>query len=592
MKIDLSSVTPQSIRRGINYIKNAGIDGIMSELRYKMRGPGFSYDGWYKKKHMADEQELERQRGEELTYSPKVSIIVSVYRTPVNFLSAMLESVIGQTYANWELVIVDGSRTSDINIPETKNIVQGYMEKDERINYILLDEDIGISECLNLAVEMSSGDYVALLSHDDIITQDALYTMVNALQEDKAYIIYSDEDKMSEEQSRYSEPAFKPDFDIDLLRAYNYIGYFTLVKRSLVQAVGGFRKEYEGISYYDYILRCCERVWGERNSGIRHIPRVLYHMRKHGETAEREKKRKNRCEIGRKAVEEHLNRMGVLATVAHSEMPGIYKVTYDTPGNPFLSIVIVGANNPDTMKKCILPLYERARYSNFEIIIVDRYEGNETLNKFYRSMESTRRNIHIKSESDELSVPRLREKGAAAAMGDYLLFIDAETEVMQATAIGEMLGICMRNEVGAVGGILYGDNDSTYKSCYAVGKDGQLLDVYKGLKRGDKSYMMRNRISSEYSAVSASCMMVKRELFHRVGGFSEKFDSWLADIDFCLRVIQHGLVVVMAADAGWYIHNIYSLETVKPSSEEMDLFDILWGQYIATGDRYLSNHFL
>lgn len=592
MKIDLSSVTPQSIRRGINYIKNAGIDGIMSELRYKMRGPGFSYDGWYKKKHMADEQELERQRGEELTYSPKVSIIVSVYRTPVNFLSAMLESVIGQTYANWELVIVDGSRTSDINIPETKNIVQGYMEKDERINYILLDEDIGISECLNLAVEMSSGDYVALLSHDDMITQDALYTMVNALQEDKAYIIYSDEDKMSEEQSRYSEPAFKPDFDIDLLRAYNYIGYFTLVKRSLVQAVGGFRREYEGISYYDFILRCCERVWGERNSGIRHIPRVLYHMRKHGETAEREKKRKNRCEIGRKAVEEHLNRMGVLATVAHSEMPGIYKVTYDTPGNPFLSIVIVGANNPDTMKKCILPLYERARYSNFEIIIVDRYEGNETLNKFYRSMESTRRNIHIKSESDELSVPRLREKGAAAAMGDYLLFIDAETEVMQATAIGEMLGICMRNEVGAVGGILYGDNDSTYKSCYAVGKDGQLLDVYKGLKRGDKSYMMRNRISSECSAVSASCMMVKRELFHRVGGFSEKFDSWIADIDFCLRVIQRGLVVVMAADAGWYIHNIYSLETVKPSSEEMDLFDILWGQYIATGDRYLSNHFL
>lgn len=592
MKLDLSSVAPKGIRRGISYIKNNGIEGIMSDIRYKLSGPGLSYDGWYRK-HMADEAELKRQRETELLYSPKVSILVSVYKTPANFLSAMLESVIEQTYGCWELVIVDGSRTirSNQDIPETKKIVQQYMEMDERINYILLDEDIGISECLNLAVEMSSGEYVALMSHDDVIAKEALYTMVNALQEDRADIVYSDDDKMSEEQSRYFEPAFKPDFDIDLIRAYNYIGYFTLIKRSLVQAVGGFRREYEGVQYYDYILRCCEHVWNDRSASIRHVSRVLYHMRKHGETAEREKKRMLRSEMGRKAVEEHLKRMDVFATVSHSDMPGIYKIAYDTPANPLLSIIIVGNDNVEDMKKCIQSLYEKARYSNFEIIVVDRYEGNEELNKFYRRMENMRRNIHVVSESDELSVSRLRVKGASFAVGDYMLFLDGNTEVMDVTAMGEMLGICMRSEVGAVGGILYGDNQAVYKSCYAVGADGRFDDVYKGIKRGDRGYMMKNRITSECSAVSSSCMMVKRELFYRIGGFSDKFETELADIDFCLRVIQHGFCVVMAADAGWYIHNTYSLDNRKIPSEELDLFNILWGQYISKGDRYLSNRF-
>lgn len=608
MKFDKSSFSARNIKKGFNYIRNNGLDGVMSNIRYKMSGPGLSYNGWYKSQHEADEEELSRQRETVFPYAPVISILVSVCRTPELFLRAMIESVQKQTYGQWELVIVDGSQADKGQNPEevavyeklysleTERTIRQYMEQDSRIRYILLERDQGVAYSFNCALEMAVGDYIALLDHDDILTEDALYCVASALQEGRYNVLYSDSDKMSEDGRRYSNPAFKPDFNIDLLRAYNYMAHLCVVKRELALSVGGFRREYDAATQYDFLLRCCEGGMRTESllpdiTGIKHIPRILYHWRIHGSAGERERKKQRTKEAGKKALEAHLNKMGCYATVTHVGETGMYKVLYDTPGNPFLSIVIHGDADPDMMERCLMPLYEKNRYSNFEIIIVDtRCDDGEVMG-FYRRMEVLRKNIRVVTEPGLVSLPEIRNRGAEFAKADYLLFMDCNTEIIDSTAIGEMLGICIRNEVGIVGGMLYADNQTVWSSGIIVGLNGTVADAYRGLRRGDYGYMMHNRFNCDYSAVSASCMLVKKDLFRKLGGFSDKFKSGLSDIDFCLRMSEHGRYVVLAADAGWLYHRTGIKHREEIPAAERDLFGIYWDRLLREGDPFYNSNF-
>lgn len=608
MKFDRSSFSARNIKKGFNYIRNNGFDGVLSQIRYKMSGPGLSYNGWYKNHHEVDEEKLSRQRETALPYEPVISILVSVCRTPELFLRAMIESVQKQTYGKWELVIVDGSQADNGQNPEgisayekvysleTEKIVRQYMDSDSRIRYILLEQDQGVAFSFNCALEMAEGEYIALLDHDDILTEDALYSVVSALQEVRYNVLYSDSDKMSEDGRRYSDPAFKSDFNIDLLRAYNYMAHLCVVKRALALSVGGFRWEYDAATQYDFILRCCEDGMRAESllpdiTGIKHIPRILYHWRIHGSAEERERKRQRTKEAGKKALEAHLNRMGCYATATHIGETCMYKVLYDTPGNPLLSIIMYGNAEPDMMERCLMPLYEKNRYSNFEIIIVDTRCDDGEMMAFYRRMEAMRKNIRVVTEPGLTSLTEIRNRGAELAKADYLLFMDCNTELMDSTAIGEMLGICMRDEVGIVGGMLYADNQTVWSSGIIVGLNGIAADVYRGLRKGDYGYLMHNRLNCDYSAVSASCMLVKNDLFHKLGGFSDKFKSELSDIDFCLRMSEHGRYVVLAADAGWYYHKTGTGRREEIPTAERDLFGIFWDRILREGDPFYNSNF-
>lgn len=608
MKFDKTSFSARNIKKGFNYIRNNGLGGVMSQIRYKMSGPGLSYDGWYKDNHEADEEELSRQRETTLNYAPVISVLVSVCRTPEFFLRAMIESVQKQTYVNWELVIVDRSQADHgqdsvdasaydiVYSLETEKIIRQYMEDDSRIRYILLDKNQGIAYSFNRALEAAGGEYIALLDHDDILTEDALYCVALALQEKRYDVLYSDSDKMSEDGSRYSDPAFKPDFNIDLLRSYNYMAHLCVVKRNLALSVGGFRREYDAATQYDLILRCCEDGMRAGSvspdvTGIKHIPRILYHWRLHGRAEERERKRQRAKEAGKKALESHVTGMGYYATVAHVGDTGMYKVLYDTPGNPFLSIIIPGGGDPDLMEQCLAPLFEKNRYSNFEIIIIDTVCDEGEVTAFYRRMEALRKNIRVVTEPGLTSAPEIRNRGAELAKADYLLFMDCNTEIMESTAIGEMLGICMRNEVGIVGGMLYAENQTVWHSGIAVGLNGVATDVYRGIRKGDYGYLMHNRLNCDYSAVSASCMMVKSDLFHKLGGFSDKFQSELSDIDFCLKMVEHGHYVVLAADAGIYYHEAGTAQRTELLPPEKDLFRIFWERILREGDPFYNPNF-
>ena len=623
MKFSLSSINAQNIKKGMNYIRYNGLGGVWSRVKYKMSGPGLNYNSWYKENHEADAEELERQRETTFSYEPVISILVPVYKTPELILRAMIESVCNQTYGKWQLCIVDGSGAElskdessyvvaeEIEEAEsikyrldTERIVHEYMENESRIDYQILDENLGISENTNKALQLAVGDYIALLDHDDVLTEDALYYIVEALQEEKYDALYSDEDKISEDGSRYSDPAFKPDFSIDLLRAHNYITHLFVAKRELAIKLGGFRKEYDGAQDYDFILRCCENIYSDNLSAtvrIKHIPRVLYHWRiNNTSVASNPHKKEYAKEAGKKALADHIKRMGVYATVAHTDMWGIYKVNYDTPGNPFISIVIPGGDDMATMKRSINPLFEKARYSNFEIIIVCAKLDNPAMPKFYSDLERQRKNIRVVSNVDLQSMSAIRNYGASLTNGDYILFLDNNTEILDATAIGEMLGICMRKEVGAVGGTLYTDSNATFHKGIAVGINGVGTYLYQGVKKGEFGYLMHNRVNENFSALSASCLLVKKEIFQAVGGFSEKFQTDIADIDFGLRICQYNKLLVGVADAGWYYHKPTQPikieakareEAEQLACQEEELFSILWSQQLSSGDPYYNPNF-
>lgn len=570
MKFGLSGLNAQNIKKGLNYIKYNGVSGVLSRVKYKMSGPGLAYNNWYRENHQIDEEEVLRQRETHFAYEPLISILVPIYMTPEFFLRAMIESVQHQTYGNWELCLVDGTRSVEQKVVvkeqsaydkvyslETERIIRQYMESDDRIKYKLLEENEGIAENTNKALAIATGDYIALLDHDDILTEDALFSVVSELQDIRYDILYSDEDKMSEDGTKFSDPAFKPDFNIDLLRAHNYITHFFVTKRELANLIKGFRKEYDGAQDYDFILRCCENA-----RAIKHIPRVLYHWRINNRSvAANPHKKEYAREAGKKALADHIKRIGYYATVAHTEMWGIYKVTYETPGNPFISIIISGCRDEESMKKCLSPLFEKARYSNFEVIVVDNVEADTTRALCYRHLEAMRKNIRVVSNPELANKNAMRNYGASIAKGDYFLFLDNNVEVDEATGIGEMLGICTRPEVGMVAGNIYSENNVLLNGGIALNVNGVYSYLYQGLRKNDFGYLMHNRVNSDYSAVSSSCAVVKKRLFFDVGGYNEAYDSEFGDIDFCLKIRERQMLIVVAADASWKL--------VKPSSYDI-----------------------
>lgn len=596
MKLDL-----KDIKKGINYIKYQGVSGIWSNIKYRVSGPGLAYSGWYKDKHEADEEEYARQRETKFDYEPLISIIVPVYMTPEFFLRTMIESVMAQTYSNWQLCLVDGSRAVDegeekrlsayerLHSVETEKLIRQYMEEDSRIEYKLMEENLGIAENSNVAIAMSRGDYIAMLSHDDIITEDALYRVVEALQEQQYEILYGDVDKMSEDGTKYTAPAFKPDFSPELIRSYNYIKHFPVVKASLVRAVGGYHREYEGAQDYDFILRCCENV--ESLASIKHIPRIIYHWRKSNRSNSITKKKENINVMSKKALSAHLKRMHIYATANHTDIMGLYKVVYETPGNPLISIIISAVGSIEHMKKLLTSLFERTRFSNFEVIIIDSETEDDEKLSFYRYMEAQRKNIHVVTNSSLESISEKRNYGASISKGEYLFFLDSNLEMMSSSAIGDMLGLCMQEHVGAVSGTMFSDNNTIHHKGIVVGVNGVATFLHQGTKKGDVSYLMLNRANTNHSAVSGCCMMVKKTLYEKVGGFSDKFKTSLTDIDFCLKLREYNFYNVAVADATWYYHSVTNVPSEKSINIDTNLFEILWSNILAKGDPFYNPNF-
>lgn len=546
------------------------------------------YNDWYNR-HKVSEEELETQRKTVFDYQPKISILVPTYNTPKKLLHEMIDSVIAQTYSNFELCIADGSQGNE----EVKKILEEYSNKDNRVKYSILKRNSGIAENTNGALSIATGEYIGLLDHDDMLEPNALYEVVKCLQDKKTDIVYTDEDKVTDDLSKHLDPNFKPGFSIDLLRSHNYITHFFVCRKDIIDDIGGFRKEYDGSQDYDIILRCVEK-----SEVIKHIPKILYNWRVCiGSVAENPQSKMYAYDAGKKAIQDHLERMKIDGKVEHTGLLGMYRVKYELKSNPLISIIIPNKDHIEDLDKCISSIILKSVYRNFEIIIV---ENNSTLNEtfeYYKEIEKKYDFVKVLKWEGIFNFSAINNFGVQNSKGEYILLLNNDTEMINEDALLDMICICQREEVGVVGArLLYQDNTVQHAGV-VIGFGNYAGHVFLGDDKNDFGYTARARLTGNYSAVTAACLLTKRSVFYEVNGLTEDFVVACNDVDYCLKVREKEYLVVYDAFAEWYHYESKSRgyedtpEKKARFTKEVEKFGERWSKIFEEGDPYYNINF-
>lgn len=569
------------------YLKKEGLSATINRIRVKLfhKKDTFTYERWLKDNQITRE-ELEEQRKEQFEYEPKFSIVVPLFQTKESYLRALIESVEKQTYGNWELCLADGSGA---NSPLEK-IVAEYQKKGCNISYQILQENKGISENTNAAMQMATGEYIVLADHDDVITENALYECVKALNKDRTIdVLYSDEDKIDMSGKKYFDPNFKPDLNMDLLCSMNYICHLFVVKKSVIDKVGMLRSEFDGAQDHDFILRCVEAA-----QKVYHIPMVLYHWRCHIEsTAANPESKLYAFEAGRKSIEEHYKRVGIPAKVEHSSFYGMFRTKYCWKEQPLISIIIPNKDHIEDLKKCMDSIEQKSTYRNFEFIIVENNSTEEETFQYYKKLEE-KENVQVIYYKGGFNFSKINNVGARYAKGEYLLLLNNDTEIINPECLEEMLGYCMRDDVGIVGAKLCYEDDTIQHAGVVIGFGGMAGHAFIESSRFDTGYMGRIMCAQDYSAVTAACMMTKKSVFDAVDGLTESLEVAFNDIDYCLKVRELGKLVVYNPYAELYHYESKSRgmedtpEKVERFNGEVAKFCERWEDILREGDPYYN----
>lgn len=533
------------------------------------------------------EEELEAQRTEVFPRSIKFSIVVPLYNTPEKFLHEMIRSVIDQTYADWELCMADGSDEAHGNV---ERICRQYMRKDLRIKYQRLEENLGISGNTNACLEMATGDYIGLFDHDDLLHPAALHEVMRAICEQDADFIYTDENTFHEKPEDAFCPHFKPDYAPDTLRSYNYICHFTVFSSELLDEVGNFRREFDGSQDYDMVLRLTEKA-----SKIVHIPEILYFWRAHsGSTAGDISAKPYTMDAARRALGEHLDRVGLVGEVEDSSIPSTYRIKYTISGCPKVSIVIPNMDHADTLRTCISSILEKTTYENFEIVIIENNSRKEETFAYYDELKTDPR-IQIVTWEGKFNYSAINNFGVReAATGEYILLLNNDIEVITPDWLQEMLMFAQRPDVGAVGAMLYYPDDTIQHAGVVLGIGGVAGHAHKYFPRGDFGYMSRATIAQDLSVVTAACVMLPRTVWDEVGGLDETFEVAFNDVDLCMRIRKAGYLIVWTPYAELYHYESKSRgaedtpEKKKRFEGEVRRFQARWKSELAAGDPYYN----
>ncbi|MDM8293384.1 glycosyltransferase family 2 protein [Faecalicoccus pleomorphus] len=584
----LNELNGENISKATKYLKENGLKKFISRLKFGPNTNSMTYQDWFLGQRITEE-ELQKQAQVKFSHAPKISIIVATFNTKENYLKEMIDTVVHQSYSNWELCIADGSNTD--------NVIH-YIEKnypDNRIKWTKLDQNYGISGNMNKALELATGDYVGLYDHDDMLELDALYEVVKSIQDYPYDLIYTDEDKFDDSKKEFVDPNFKPDYSPDLFRSHNYITHFFVVNKRIIDQVGGMRSEFDGAQDYDFMFRCIEKA-----NGIYHIPKILYHWRMHPLSTAQNPESKLYCyEAGKKAIEEHYKRIGVEATVEMMPKPmwGMYHTTYSTKDDPLVSIIIPNMNHKNILETCVNSLYNVNTYKNFEIIIIENNSTEQDIFDYYEQIQLEHDNVRVVTWDKEFNYSSINNYGVEYAKGDYLLFLNNDTEMITKDALSEMLGCCMRPEVGAVGAKLLYKDDTVQHAGVVIGFGGYAGHVFNGIDKDDYGYMVRARINCNYSAVTAACMMVKNSVFNDVGGFDEQFKVACNDVDLCLKIRKTGKLIVYDAFSLWHHYESKSRgyednqEKIWRFNNEVEKFQKKWPDILKNGDPYYNKNF-
>lgn len=581
----------------ISVWKQYGWKTVWKRVKRKLGGSGRAYQEW-RLKVIPSETELEAQRKKTFPVMPKFSVIVPLYRTPEKYLREMIESVQAQTYGNWELCLADGSGDAEAQ-KQVEQVVSEYQKKDPRVRYKALSENFGIAGNTNEALSMAEGEYLVLLDHDDTLAAQALFACAERINKEteagrSAEVLYSDEDKVCERRGKefYFDPHFKPDFNPDLLRSVNYISHLSVIKKSLVDRVGMFRKEFDGSQDYDFMFRCTEQA-----TGICHIPQVLYHWRvNEGSTAEDPAKKLYAFEAGAKAIKAHCERVGIgEVEVLQNEVLGTYRLKYPVKGEPLVSVIIPNKDHTDDLRVCVRSLFEKASYKNMEVLVVENNSTEPETFECYKELEQQYEALHVlywKGRGFNFSA--VNNFAVPSARGEYLLFLNNDTELINEDCIEELLSYCQRADVGIVGAQLFYGDDTIQHAGVIVGYGGIAGHAFVGYHKGEKTYFLRSMCAQDYSAVTAACMMTKKSVFEAAGGFDEKLAVAFNDVDYCLKVRELGKLVVYDPFAQLHHYESKSRgvedtpEKILRFDGEVSRFRRRWAKVLEAGDPFYN----
>lgn len=583
----LKKLSPYTIQKGFRYLRHYGPKEFWIRLHERFEPEEVPYGPWYEA-YVPDEAALEKQRHHHFEYSPLISVAVPAYRTPEKFLAQMIDSLLAQTYGNWELCIANGSPEDSA----MKKVLEEYTKKDSRIRVSELTENKGIAGNTNAALEMAQGEFVGLLDHDDLLAPNALYEIVRALDEDRNLdAVYTDEDKVTTELDEHFQPHLKPDFNLDLLRSNNYICHFFVVRRSIVQKVGGFCQEFDGAQDHDFIFRCIETA-----EKVGHIPEILYHWRTHkASTADNPASKMYAFDAGKRAIEAHLKRTGTEGIVSHTPDLGFFRVKYPVQGQPLVSVIIPNKDEKETLKACIDSIREKTEYPNYEIIIVENNSTTDEIFQYYKELSQDPR-IRLLRWKKEFNYSAINNYGVCHANGEYLLFLNNDVTVITPGWIKELLGVCQRPEVGAAGvKLIYPDNTIQHAGC-VIGLGGIAGHMFVDMPANRTGYLHKASILQDMSAVTAACMMMKRTAFEEAGGFTEKLPVAFNDVDLCLKVRKNHKLIVY--DPYVQLYHMESKtrgaednkEKVRRFQEEIEYMRCQWIDILKKGDPYYNKN--
>ena len=571
--------------RNLQVLKSRGVGGFVDFVKEEIYTESEKYAYWWKK-NQATAKELKEQTAHRFAYEPKISIVIPLFNTPEKYLKELIDSVVAQSYGNWELCLADGSTS-----PKTGAYIKKHYNSEGRIVYRKIEENLGISGNTNFAISMGTGEFIMFCDHDDVVAPNALYEMVKVINEKpKTDIVYTDEDLINSDGTVHSSPRFKPDFNFDFLRSINYICHIFLVRKSLIDRVGMLRKEFDGAQDYDFILRCCEQT-----EHIAHVPKVLYHWRAHdNSTAGNPESKQYAVDAGKRALEEHYRRMGYEAVVENTGIFIVYRTIMKVQGNPKVSVIILNKDHREDLEKCVVSIEEKTDYPNYEIIVVENNSELPETFAFYEELQRRYSNVKVVTWDGPFNYSAINNYGAEYATGDYYLMLNNDIEVISPGWMSEMLGYCQREDVGIVGAKLYYSDDTVQHAGVVVGVGGFAGHVLTRFRKGETGYFGRLVTIQDTSAVTAACLMIKKSIYQLIGGFDEEFVVALNDIDLCLKVRALGQLVVFNPYAELYHYESKSRgfedtpEKKARFKKEIKRFREKWGEILSKGDPYYN----
>ncbi|OGW37110.1 MAG: hypothetical protein A2Y97_02380 [Nitrospirae bacterium RBG_13_39_12] len=575
--------------KSMKYIQKNGFKRFINRVIHKHEFPESFNEKHYKiwiSKNEPDHTVLGSQveLSKEFKVRPKISIITPVYNPEKKVIVEMIESVIRQTYDNWELCLADASSESFV-----KNIIENYRKEDERIKVKYLHKNYGIARNSNEALSIATGDFIALLDHDDELAPFAFFEVVRTMNENPDVdFIYSDRDKISYEGKRF-DPFFKPGWSPDYLLAQNYLCHLNVIRKTLIDEISGFREGYDGSQDYDLVLRITEIT-----DKIIHIPKILYHWRVVAGSAAGDSEAKPYAyDAATRALQDAVGRKGWKGMVTQGITRGLYRIKFQLNDSPKVSIVIPTKDKGEVLKKCVDSIWNKTIYKNYEIVIVDNKSIENKTFEYYHELEKVP-NVRLLKYDEPFNFSKINNYAVSKINSEYVLFLNNDTEVITEEWLELMLGFAQRKETGAVGAKLLYPDGTIQTAGLILDEKGNVWRSNHRYPRNILGYAGRILSIQDVSAVAAACMMVRTDVFYQVGGFDPQFVIAHGDIDFCLKLREENYLIVYEPHVELYHHESLTRgyedtrEKIERLRKETELLLRKWGHVLKRGDPYLN----